>query len=315
MATSGRDRDPAFRKKAAATSKPTSAPKKVVPTPNPDAKPSTPSDAPTPTAAASERKDSLTSPVVEPQRKIEPALETETKDTKKTKPIPVESKKKSTENTSKKSKLVGILVAILFLIGIAALGYLVITNILGKENQENNNTEMMAPSDNGESMEEGDAQADAVEEGNLDEGNDASSTTAEEESNDGENLRETTLSEENSIEPDMESNEGSTSDETQDKNAKKALSSAIKKKGDFEIPCWIVAFSANNKKPLANMNYSALEALGYDAGIYWIPKYFPGGNEMYKVYVGPYKSPEEAQAILPQIRNLQPDAYVMKIDE
>ena len=60
------------------------------------------------------------------------------------------------------------------------------------------------------------------------------------------------------------------------------------------------------------MNYSALEALGYDAGIYWIPKYFTGGRELFKVYVGPYKTPEEAQAILPAIKKLQPDAYVMK---
>ncbi|MGB0403617.1 MAG: SPOR domain-containing protein [Salibacteraceae bacterium] len=309
MATSGRDRDPAFRKKA--TSKPASAPKKVVPVKKVEAV--TPETTPPPTPKPT--NDPLTSPVVEPQRKIEPALETESKGAQKDTPTPIVTNKKTGEKTSKKSKLIGILVAILFLIGIAALGYLVITNILGSEGKEKDNTEMSSSIDENNSSEEGDAQAGAVEEGDSSEGNTSSDGINSEESNGEEDLRETTLSEDNSIEPAVENNNEGTSDKAQDENAKKALSSAIKKKGDFEIPCWIVAFSANNKKPLANMNYSALEALGYDAGIYWIPKYFPGGNEMYKVYVGPYKSPEEAQAILPQIRNLQPDAYIMKIDE
>lgn len=88
-----------------------------------------------------------------------------------------------------------------------------------------------------------------------------------------------------------------------------------RRKGDFIIPCWIVAYSANADKQTANINFSTLEALGYDAGQYFIPKYFKDGRQLHKVYVGPYKSLAEAEAILPKIQKLQPDAYVLKIDE
>jgi cell division septation protein DedD len=88
-----------------------------------------------------------------------------------------------------------------------------------------------------------------------------------------------------------------------------------RRKGDFIIPCWIVAYSANADKQQANVNFSTLEALGYDAGQYFIPKYFKDGRQLYKVYVGPFKSLAEAEGVLPKIQKMQPDAYVLKIDE
>jgi hypothetical protein len=118
-----------------------------------------------------------------------------------------------------------------------------------------------------------------------------------------------------------EPNEGSTPADAQNViTAGEVESTEVKaeirrRKGDFIIPCWIVAYSANADKQTANVNFSTLEALGYDAGQYFIPKYFKDGRQLYKVYVGPYKSQAEAEVILPRIQELQPDAYVMKIDE
>lgn len=316
MSVSGRDRDPAFRRRKTTSSKPvekkaeesaqSSEPSSEQP------KVETPATPP-PAQAAPEQpapKDDLTTPVTEPVKKVEPPIET--KDQKKKTSEPAKEKPDSNNgNTSKKSKMIGILVAIIFIIGLAFLGYYVVSHIMTNESQK---TEEAGSMEDNSSSEEGEAHA-----GDVDmSGEGAAPADGEMEGNEqSDEMRETTLTDENSLENEMTSGESnSNSNETNsDAGEKKALSSVIKKKGDFEIPCWIVAFSANNKKPLANMNYSALEALGYDAGIYWIPKYFPTGQEMYKVYVGPYKTPEEAQAILPQIRNLQPDAYVMKIDE
>ncbi|MBD79443.1 MAG: hypothetical protein CL840_11030 [Crocinitomicaceae bacterium] len=339
MATSGRDRDPAFRRKKAAP-KPTQRKARPTEKAGEKAEPSTPKEPekkaapPTPTPdteikqepkAQESNKDSLTSPVVEPQKKVLPALEYEEeakpkkaevkpaaappKEIKASKPKDPPPSKDDSAKTSKKSKLLGVIVAFIFVIGISFIGYYLITNIMQSEKEGQENTEAPIAVDSEEE--------DSPHEGNVTLEGEQSEEVSEETKDDSE-LRETTLNEENSIESEVAAEEEAKEDsEPADETVqeKQALSKIIRKKGDFEIPCWIVAFSANNNKPLANMNYSALEALGFDAGIYWIPKYFPDGKSMYKVYVGPYKTPEQAQAILPQIKNLQPDAYVMKIDE
>jgi len=349
MTTSGRDRDPAFRRKNT-TSKPATTPIKrpVKETSKAEetTKPITPT--PAPIKPQNTPDDSLTSPVVEPRTKVQPALvyEEDSKPQKEKVVVPpvttknvikTETPKKSASGTgnppppsknppsngssdkgSGRRKVLGVIMAIVFIVGMGLIGYFMVNNILEKERNKSN-TEV-SESSSEENNEEGTAHA-----GDVDMENSEESSTEEggSEADDGE-MRETTLNDENSLENEMnetsnEESSGENSNLSQEENTeeqeKQALSKVIRKKGDFEIPCWIVAFSANNKKPLANMNYSALEALGFDAGIYWIPKYFPDGKSMYKVYVGPYKTPGEAEAILPQIKNLQPDAYIMKIDE
>lgn len=261
MSVSGRDRDPAFRRKTSSAPSAQPAPK-------------TENNAPKENAAQ-----------VTPKK-----VDTENKTQQENKPS-------DPNKTSKKSKLMGVIVALIFLLGIGVLGYYIITSILNKEQSSTNTEHHITVTD-----EEHEANAGDVNE-------------ASEENPEGDAMRETTLNEDNSLEGELNANEEVAGEEIPEETSKQALSNVIRKKGDFEIPCWIIAFSANNKKPLANMNYSALEALGYDAGIYWIPKYFPGGQEMYKVYVGPYKSSSQADDILPEIRKLQPDAYVLKIDE
>ena len=327
---SGRDRDPGYNKKKVtkpvarkpAASAPTPIPpKKVEPEP-------TPVQTPKVVAPVDPVKDiPKLEPIVAPapvEKKPEPK-----KENTESKPVvpaaaaaaaaaPSPKKKHNPHKTSKKSKLLGILIAILLLVGLFAIGYMVISSIMEKEaieklvdsftnagikSTEPNSTD--AINDNEESIE--------GQEGNSQEGAIGQEVESEENSENGD---ETELSNENSMESEMKEAKEVYSNKSLSEQEKEAIKTKIiRKKGEFELPSWIIAYSANSKKPLANTNYSTLEALGYDAGIYWIPKYFHGGSKMYKVYVGPYKSAQEAESMLSAIKNLQPDAYVLKIEE
>jgi hypothetical protein len=324
---SGRDKDPGYNKKKVTkpvARKPTASaptpipPKKVEPEPTPTPAQTTKVVAP----VVPEKDIPKPEPVIAPapiDKKPEHKKEnTESKPVVTATAAPPPEKKHNPHKTSKKSKLLGILIAILLLVGLFAIGYMVISSIMEKEAIEklddsftNDGIKSTRPNstdainDNKESIE--------GQESNSQDGAIGQEVESEENSENGD---ETELSNENSMESEMKEAKEEYSNKSSSEQEKEAIKTKIiRKKGEFEIPSWIIAFSANTKKPLANTNYSTLEALGYDAGIYWIPKYFPGGSEMYKVYVGPYKSAQEAESMLPAIKNLQPDAYVLKIEE
>ena len=341
MATSGRDRDPAFRKKTtpSAPKKPIhqESPKPIeskaitdstgdsenpkseseikktpIATPAPEEKTSIRESQPVPPPIKETPPKSLTD-ITEPPKSITPA------DPPPPKTKPAEDKKEPSHEgkTSKKSKLMGIIVAIVFIIALVILGSVIMNHISEseKESTEGGATEMPAESSEYESessAEETTSESDFGADFDNGETENSEAVSSTNESNNSKN----DLSDDNSFEKELNEAKVENPKAEPATNEKSALKTKIvRKKGDFEIPCWIIAFSANSKKPIANTNYSTLEALGYDAGIYWIPKYFPSDKELYKVYVGPYKSAEDAQSMLPAIRNLQPDAYVMKIEE
>ncbi len=307
---SGRDRDPAFRKKPSTTKKtaakkaPPSSDKTVTNQPKTVTESDkTVSEKQTPPPVSEPKQDTFKPSTVE---KPKPTTPEEKKE-----PRVVDSTK-----TSKKSKFLGVIVAILFMIGLVALGYVVIQSIAEKEEIKkldnsfsNDGVKALGPNSTSsisEGEDESSDEIDSPQDGAIGQ----EIETSDEENN------STELSNDNSMESEMNEAKNSHAEKSKSAQEKEAIKSKIiRKKGEFELPSWIIAFSANSKKPLANTNYSTLEALGYDAGIYWIPKYFPGGSEMYKVYVGPYKTASEAESMLPAIRNLQPDAYVLKIDE
>ncbi len=327
---SGRDRDPGYNKKKVTkpleqtpvTDKTTPTPPEKLeqePTSTPNAAETTMVSAPILPVKDIPKQEPITVPPLV-EKKPEPRQE----NTKSTPPphrppIVPPVKKHNPQKTSRKSKLLGIIIAVLILIGLITLGYTIISSIMEKEATEkpddsfkndglksngSNSTDALYDNESIEG-EEVAPQAGAI-------GDDLESI-----GNTGtDNSKETELSTENSMESEMkEAREGFSDKSSSDQEKEAIKTKIIRKKGEFEIPSWIIAFSANSKKPLANTNYSTLEALGYDAGIYWIPKYFPGGSEMYKVYVGPYKSAKEAESMLPAIKNLQRDAYVLKIEE
>ncbi len=310
---SGRDRDPAFRKKTTGTKKPAStAPKPVAkpaPTPSPKTEPTVQntmddsSKSAAGVAGTSATMASKPSTVEKPIPKNEPVIPS--------------NQNPHDGRTSTRSKIMGVIVALLFLIGLIALGYMVIQSIMEKEAIEKldnsfSNDGVKALGPNSTDAITGDENDNST----SSEGTPHDGAIGEELQSEESSISETELSTDNNMESEMNEAKATHSEKSETAQEKEAIKTKIiRKKGEFELPSWIIAFSANSKKPLANTNYSTLEALGYDAGIYWIPKYFPGGSEMYKVYVGPYKTAEEAQRMLPAIRNLQPDAYVLKIEE
>ncbi len=330
---SGRDRDPGYnknkvtkpvaRKPAAVASAPI-PPQKVEPKPEPIPTP-TPVETPKVVAPVVSVKDiPKPEPIVAPvpvEKKPEPKKEnTESEPVLPPVATPAvpPAKKDNPHKTSKKSKLLGILIAILLLVGLFAIGYMVISSIMEKEAIEKlddsfTNDGIKSTGPNSTDAINDDEESIESSEGNPEDGAIGQDVESGENDLTGD---ETELSNENSMESEMEEAKEEFSNKSSSEQEKEAIKTKIiRKKGEFELPSWIIAFSANSKKPLANTNYSTLEALGYDAGIYWIPKYFPGGSEMYKVYVGPYKSAREAESMLPAIKNLQPDAYVLKIEE
>ncbi|UTW64590.1 SPOR domain-containing protein [bacterium SCSIO 12741] len=307
MSESGRDRDPAFRRRRATSASTPRKPRTTAPKKEPAAeKPASAPKEPTPS------KTQAPPPPAPPTASAPKPAE---------KPAENAPKKKSPDATSKKSKLIGIIVSlivatILVLGGFYAVQYILKTeamNMKGHAATMNEGHEDSAMHDAENANENSEGSEESGEEMTLMEDGEE---TEEASSESGNHLdADTELSEENSIETEMKEVEEKQPDETKENQEREALKTRIiRKKGQFEIPCWIIAFSANSKKPLANVNYSELEALGYDAGIYWIPKYFENGKELYKVYVGPYKSPDEAESVLPAIRNMQSDAYIMKIE-
>jgi len=330
---SGRDRDPGYNKKKVTkpvARKPTAAApapiplQKVEPKPEPTPAPA-PVETPKVVAPVVPVKDiPKPEPIVAPvpiEKKPEPKKEnTESEPVLPPVAAPVvpPAKKDNPHKTSKKSKLLGILIAILLLVGLFAIGYMVISSIMEKEAIEKlddsfTNDGIKSTGPNSTDAINDDEESIESSEGNPEDGAIGQDLESGENDLTGD---ETELSNENSMESEMEEAKEEFSNKSSSEQEKEAIKTKIiRKKGEFELPSWIIAFSANSKKPLANTNYSTLEALGYDAGIYWIPKYFPGGSEMYKVYVGPYKSAREAESMLPAIKNLQPDAYVLKIEE
>jgi len=80
------------------------------------------------------------------------------------------------------------------------------------------------------------------------------------------------------------------------------------------VPSFIIAYSANADKIQANRNFSHLESLGFESGIYWIPDFFSAGKPLYKVYVGPFTTRSDAETRLIAVRKLQADAYIMKVE-
>jgi predicted lipid-binding transport protein (Tim44 family) len=308
MSASGRDRDPGYRKggRPKGPARPASASQPETPkeTPNeetPSSKPeATPSEPVQPSESQETPKPASTVDTDKRTDVIKEHLGTPEVTTKADPGPPPPSdppkKKKDTGGSSRGRKMIGVILALVLLVGMIAGVMFVIQNISEKE-AEKANSEMGVPD-----AEENETSADDMAEPS--------------ESNDSSSAQTGTLSDENNFESELKEAHGDVDSEPSEAAERAALKSKIiRKKGDFEVPSWIIAFSANSKKPLANINYSTLEALGYDAGIYWIPKYFPDSRELYKVYVGPYGSESEANQALPAIQQIQPDAYVMKIDE
>lgn len=84
-------------------------------------------------------------------------------------------------------------------------------------------------------------------------------------------------------------------------------------KWGLKRPCYIVSHSAFYTEKYSKIETAKLKDMGYNVGYYWIPDYRRGGNTFFKVYFGPFNSWQEAEQMLPEVKKLKADAYVMKV--
>ena len=78
-------------------------------------------------------------------------------------------------------------------------------------------------------------------------------------------------------------------------------------------PCFIISHSSMKSEPLAQRTADKLKNEGFSTGYYWIPDISAGGNEYFKVYVGPFNSEDEAIAKLEDVRKYSSRAYIVEI--
>ncbi|MFW5850699.1 MAG: SPOR domain-containing protein [Bacteroidota bacterium] len=82
----------------------------------------------------------------------------------------------------------------------------------------------------------------------------------------------------------------------------------------IETPSWIIGYASVSNNNNAIKSVKSLRDKGYSAGYFWIPDYTEGGPDLFKVYIGPFNSKAEAQNLLPTIKELVPNAYVMYLE-
>jgi len=94
------------------------------------------------------------------------------------------------------------------------------------------------------------------------------------------------------------------------KNVQTETNTGFKK--PLSRPAWIISVSSVAKESIAIARTKELRATGKTADYYWIPDYVNGGNEYFKVFVGPFSTEDEAQNYLSR-HTLTDDAYVLKV--
>ncbi len=84
-------------------------------------------------------------------------------------------------------------------------------------------------------------------------------------------------------------------------------------KGKLQTPCWIISYSSISNEAVAIKTVATLSTQGKKCGYYWIPDYVSGGPKLFKVYIGPYSTKEEAASDLPAIKQDVSGAYVAEV--
>lgn len=84
--------------------------------------------------------------------------------------------------------------------------------------------------------------------------------------------------------------------------------------GRISTPCWVISHSSFVNEKYAKKNERILKRKGYSCGYYWIPDITHGGNRLYKVYVGPFRTEGEAENMLSEIKTLSRQAYLLHLE-
>ncbi len=78
-------------------------------------------------------------------------------------------------------------------------------------------------------------------------------------------------------------------------------------------PCFIISHSSVKSEDYAKRTSKKLSYEGFSTGYYWIPDLTSGGNEYYKVYVGPFSTESDAIEKLEDVRKYSKRAYIVEI--
>lgn len=96
--------------------------------------------------------------------------------------------------------------------------------------------------------------------------------------------------------------------------AKKPAQENIVTKGKLPTPCWVISYASVSKEARAIKAVANLSMQNIRAGYYWIPDYQPQGAQLFKVYVGPFQSKDEAAEQLAAVKELVSEAFITKVE-
>jgi cell division septation protein DedD len=87
----------------------------------------------------------------------------------------------------------------------------------------------------------------------------------------------------------------------------------VVKKGLLQTPCFIIGYASISSEATAIKTVATLSTKGQKCGYFWIPDYTPGGPQLFKVYIGPFTTRDDAAKELPTIKADVPGAYISEI--
>ncbi|HXH17938.1 MAG TPA: SPOR domain-containing protein, partial [Chitinophagales bacterium] len=102
--------------------------------------------------------------------------------------------------------------------------------------------------------------------------------------------------------------------ETAEKREKKTPVST-ENAGEVTRGKWYLSIVTVSDEAAAQQAASGLKSQGYsNSGYYYIPDYDPSGKKLYKVYIGPFASVEDAEnALDDEVRAASPGVYAYQL--
>lgn len=83
----------------------------------------------------------------------------------------------------------------------------------------------------------------------------------------------------------------------------------------FDKETWIISYASFGSNQNALTSVRRLRDEGHAAGYYWMPDYTPGAAQLFKVYIGPFRTQAQAEAYIIEVKQTVPDAFVMTVGE
>ncbi len=95
---------------------------------------------------------------------------------------------------------------------------------------------------------------------------------------------------------------------------KKEEKTIVPDKWGLKLPCFVISHSAYSLEDVAKAQKAQLAQKGFKCGYYYIPDYIPQGKPLYKVYIGPFDSRNDAEKLLASAKKLNSKAYISEVN-